>query len=805
VVYARINDEISQICSWADEFVPNYFGTLAWSLDGMLLEDYVHLFKECLLFYEVDPTREEIMDLVYALTRQLTPFLSIDGGRISLLYESLRLAIWDELKDDEKNFHDILAILNRIHTREDHRPEDYRKLLYHIVRMEPKSARSKLKCDGLILEVLTYCSAADLTAAFYEGAALGQEYFSTMGDFFAKTGTRLDVFPETLFMELTQYGDPDNPLVTALLGLERRYGPKAFFLPDDDRDGSGLVAKEYAYPDKSVSVYSADSCIVMKRGKVLQILDPNTLKIERMMQLSSVNGVILTEGDRFFLVYDSDQPESMETWSLPYLNRISSLSGLNVPKEYWSVELDFYVWNGEVFVVLRRWNSDHSSYMRLMRLNDGAMIFQRESTEYQDSSMGPIRYTQCRVAHVFAGGCLVLHNRGNNELSLVSLRDGAVVWEETQSRSGHMYAAADQTHLCIWYTTMNETMAWMFSLEGPQPRLIQHKSVSPLDGPVALVDHKLFVLRRNGMAVYDLSLDLLGSLAMEIPVHDAESGEPLLEVRGDFLLLYLDEKLVFFRFSDLMRRLEPQELPRFAPKKAAFRPDEKQAGYITDLPSGESIWYCSFHDHLIIPNIETGDSAWRLKIIRNYDYKCVFRYDYQEYTINGAQIFTGERRVKTGTIPTVVIAQRLDCNVPGRQKYRLHQIDLVVYEHVYRAVAGAVCGTDFSHFDEVYLEGPEIGQIDIYSLGAREITRTVQISDFYPTFPKVVRFRDWLIWHESFNSDLLYVYDLAQDRPLFTQRMEYELHELYVDHDTGTLYSRYHDGSYHTWRIHYPD
>lgn len=665
VVIARIREEMRQLYfhrrpgSWGDTLTEVFLGTLACSQEGVPAEEYPFLFGEMAPEAGQGLSQEEILDDVYGLIRQLEPYLTVDGDRINFLYESFRLAVLDVFGKQKERFHRLLAGLYSKKAKAGHESRDYVQLLYHLVRMEGQQAAVSMRDPALWMEVLTYADAWALSEAFLDGAALGLEGFEEMGGFFAKTGARLNVNPQSLFMELERYTDSANPVAADALAQACNFLNLTYFEPLDepgtdpgDRPApAALLQREYIAADKYEKIYPADACFVLKRRREIHILNRKTLKEERVLKPECGSGEKMqctARKDRLYVLYESFDSGSVyrtELYSLPELERIGDGKEWRTQESFgagWSIQGA----GDHLYGFFEQRREDESQIVRVVDFTAGEVIFRKHLTDFYVKEMGALEgrpYKYIGQQHQFAGDYLILGDKGNGRVTLVSLICRRAVWENEGLMHSSLYAASEGDRLCFKLSAygQKERIFWVQTKEDGSFDISERQLELPSCSRMSLAGGRIFELADGSIAVWDEQFHLQGyaNLQMSRPM---QSWAGRMERWEDSLIVYWDDRIQYYPWQEFLQALSREK-------------HQKAAGILYDSMLHDG-WHYTLKNPLVRYNPLTGQKEEE----EEDDYRKEYRYDsdilYRGKYLTGVNHRSGVYCVKN--IDTMTLALR---------------------------------------------------------------------------------------------------------------------------------------------------
>lgn len=533
-------------------------GTMAFARESIRLSYYEYMIRN-LTDIKTSPDKGAVADLVYSLVQRLGDYLSVDGDRCGFRYESLRLAVNDMMENDRKIMHQILTGYYHCLTEKFHEQADYVQLLYHLVRSKREMAEDILTRPGFLLDTITHAGAGILADAFYDGASLGNPDFEEPGRFFGRTAARLDVNPDTLFMELEDSGLNENPLVQVILSKKEHFHKGGYFRRCD-RKQDDLLMKELLYGESFPRIYPQDSYLVRYsfRDGVIYTVNHDTMKIGRMFFLADIvpdfiendnradymykrqRKLDVQDGCLYFHQHCSGYPTLTEIYHLPEFELIARY--IHKPADEWSL-WEIHGAGEMVYGLYCKDITDEKLDLLVLLENTGEEIY---------------RQTIADMDRRFIGHYLVLMDRKSGELKIISLKEGAVIWECTAEKEASLRIAAEGT---CFYVLVRDMVCRFRIDNGILCPLGVKKTPYNLYDTASLIDGNLYLLETGALHILDSSLKPFGSYELNLGyTGDSESKSGAFRKWKNYLISYQDNKIQYFDYQRFMDTIPSYQL-----------------------------------------------------------------------------------------------------------------------------------------------------------------------------------------------------------------------------------------------------
>ena len=428
-VLMRVKRELKGTCFDADGAMFLFFCVLAHAqqgLDGQVFQRACRLLNG---WDEAVISDRQVLDLVYGLARELEPFLVLDGDRIALRYDSLRQAIRQGYTEEGRQFANVLlAHAFYLQTKDSRDPEDARTSLMHSVSGTEEHIRALFRYPDWIVTMIRY-GGAEMVAKSCDALIRQRNMheFSDLAKVLRKAAARLDVNPNTLFMELDRFGDHDNPVTAALLRAGKDFDTGVMLRPRYQANAAEALCWEYAHPKSSSGCEVwAEPYFVYVSNAVLKVVDLRTQDTVHVMHLSRDARIKLAvDGETLFLCrFDAECSRvRISRYRLPDMQPLGETASLNCPYgAIWSI----HAWNGKVYAMQFEPRGGLGRGGRYT-----ASCLDTETVLFQEVIHSDFHYQLC-------GAWLVYRHDGSGIGRVLSLDDGKCLFEDQHLGTDHL-------------------------------------------------------------------------------------------------------------------------------------------------------------------------------------------------------------------------------------------------------------------------------------------------------------------------------------------------------------------------------
>ncbi len=567
----------------SENFADVFFGGLACTregLDGDMFYRVSSRFSDAGL---EDLSKEQVCDLVYGLARELEPFLVLDGDKILLRYDSLRRAYIQLAPYVPVLIHSGLSIAFGERAMLDDYPRFMECSMYHIINALEEFIPGYFRNVGAIIWIIRN-NGTKLLADTFRSLAYerGLSDFENPAQVLSNTASRLDTYPETLFMELRRYGDINNPVIKSILERENEYSDKRHLIPLNQPGAASLVQEEYIFTGKYISGvgYSAPYYAIYGED-VIKIIDSRTGKLVNIFYTEARKDFYdmyrIAAGDNLLYVIHLNKGNilSWKCYSLPELNLVEECYAPDIAQTY---PQSYKVVNGKLYALFvgRVKNDKDGGMFNASPTEPSLVCFNTKETLFSASFSDDCQYQ-------FLGKYLVLRDSGSGNWYIVRTVDGKVLVQDVflgyeRVPRVNLYAGGANLHaglgktLCVWIsgadiidgkTEIVYDIRNYGILENGELELIANLDNSELScSCVNVLSSGHIITEAKGViSVLDERFNILGSKDLGDAVQSSEewSGKFYL-ADNDTLLVFHSKKIQKLSFKTLLASLKGEQI-----------------------------------------------------------------------------------------------------------------------------------------------------------------------------------------------------------------------------------------------------
>lgn len=482
-LFARIAREVKQL-GVSEAFADLFFGCLAVAQAGINGDMFIYGARMLSNAGLETLSDADIRDQFNSLARELEPFFVFDGDKLSMRYNSMSRAYTETNASFLPTIHALNTGIFYDSATNEENTEHMKHALYHITHAVESFIYKFFSSADVVMWTLKHMGAAPLVKAFRTiGRTRNLADFEHLADLFAKAEARLDIYPETLFTELTRYGNAENPVVKSLLEQREKY-EKPHFVPLYQAESQMILDREYALPEEKLYGFAFnDPYYIVYEGEQINVIDRRTNELTNILfkQETGFYGIcrIAAGNDLLFVSYWGmgglkDGFNYCECYTLPDLSFVSRIDKLCV--DYTS-PYELFVLDGMLYAYFNRplgkfgdaeeRRTEHS----LVCISTNQVLFQEI-------------FTGDGTHHV-VGQHLTLYDHGSGNWQILRIKDGQVlvkehfIGEDEQlarhplAGAANLYAALAGNLLCLYMSGSNaEKVADTFRLTNEQQTLL---------------------------------------------------------------------------------------------------------------------------------------------------------------------------------------------------------------------------------------------------------------------------------------------------------------------------------------------
>lgn len=450
----------------SEYFADIFFGCLACTHEGIDGDLFYRTIRSLSDTGLNNLSKQDIYDLVYGLSRELEPFLVLDGNKLFLRYDSLRRAHFQLVSYIHPCVHSALSIAFAERAMNDNDPHYMECAMYHITNAIEDFIPGYFQNAYAILWLIRHNGSKLLADTFHTLAYdRGFSVFENPAQVISHAGARLDTYPETLFMELRRYGDTNNLVIKNILENEKNYKDKKYLIPLNPPGTAALLKNEYALPKKYVHgmEYNAPYYILFTED-IIKVVNSRNLKLINLLYTESRQTMydsfrIKAGNDLLYLIHlNKGRLISWKCYSLPNLNLIEEC---NNPDIVQTSPQNFKVVNGKLYALYVNRTETGSNKISLnpSSTSPSLVCINTKETLFSASFSGDCHYK-------FLGEYLILRDTDSGNWCIIRTIDGKVLIKDTflgydhiprinmYAGGANLYAGIGKT-LCVWLSGAN--------------------------------------------------------------------------------------------------------------------------------------------------------------------------------------------------------------------------------------------------------------------------------------------------------------------------------------------------------------
>jgi len=556
------------------------FGCLACAqsgMDGTMLAEAA----ACVKGWE-DIPRQQIIDTVYALARELEPFLVLDGDRISIRYDSLRRAILSEMVPLVIQYiHVMLCVAFSGRACREDSAEDLVMAAYHVCHASEDFIANFFRTVPMLMRCIKKCGTGLLADTCRELVqARGLQDYAELGRVLDMVGVRVDTCPDTLFMELRRYADLQNPAIQSILEQESAQAALQYFQPLKPAGIGSMAQQEYGLNDPDIQgvEYTAGYLLICTK-KLLKVVDQHTQKTVNILYFSapedgSYTKRHITTGDGLVYLSEWDMNSTLKGWKCYNVPDLERIDQGGVTTDYHTLD-HLQVVDGRLYGLFQH-------HLRYDKPNPGKGVISR----LVNLHTGDVTYchrSQGNCHALFRSPVAIFRDEETGIFTVIRANDGKELTSDKfvgkcdAATSGlldgtaNLYAVCG-SHLYIWLSGclvkdralqhLTELRKYAFAPDGTLA-LVQRTSpelqTSAVFGSIhcsnlqLLGDRYLITESSGRVSFLDTQLQALGHLDLENTITATEewSGRFLLS-GDDEMMVFHPKKLQYYRLSQLL-------------------------------------------------------------------------------------------------------------------------------------------------------------------------------------------------------------------------------------------------------------
>ena len=572
-VLYRIRKQLS------DQRVPEhfffmFFGCLACTIDGLDGDLFYRASRRLANEELLALTKEQVCDMVYALARELEPFFVLDGNKILYRYDSFRRAFLSLAPHYIEACHSMLSTAFAEMAMSDDIPVYMEHALYHIANAQESFIPAYFENVYAILWAIRHNGAKHIADTMHTIVTKrGLSDFENPARVISMANTRLDTYPETLFMELNRYGDQENPIVKNILKMESDYKEYKHLIPLGDPGATALIYDEYLLSNQYISAVQYDApYYVIDLDNQIRIVDSRTSELINILYIGKKKDIydnyrITVVDHRLYITYwNKEGLRAWESYGLPDFTVIAQCESPKISPLYPD---KLTIVDGELYALC---TNQSNSIQVLVCINTGETLY--------SSSFGK----DCEAK--LMGNYLTLRNSNTGKWYIVRVKDGKILVEDTflgyenvpridKYAGGANLRAGLGKSLCIWLTgvdvvngkstSAHEYRNYRILDNGDLELIASSKERFMSISSVSVLSDGHIIVECNGfICVLDKMLHVLGYYDLQDTVYSTKewSGRFAL-MEDDTLLIFRSKMIQKLSFLRLLTSLD-KEIPEIS-------------------------------------------------------------------------------------------------------------------------------------------------------------------------------------------------------------------------------------------------
>ena len=557
-------------------FTMVFLGILAYALEAIDIKTYKEVF---LNLYADEMEKEgifldedEIMDSVYTLARHLSPYLVVDGDRISFLYDSFRTASKKRYKAYASALHTFLFSMYFDYSKNDDETYSFDNLnsseikcmTYHALHAS-ESIFMNLITDAFFIHALVKKAGA-LHVSQILNEAVSMNYCSAelkeISKCILSNSVKLNANPDTLFYEFKKGIASSNIIVKNWLEQAVAEMDLVYFSPVTRKEiTTAIPSHEIAYKDFSVSTkkYPIEDNLVYVTlpvapknsdcpNSVIYIQNLETEEMEISYELPyAVSRCHVDQNDLYIEARENtDGKTKIEIYRIPSLECIFSKENLpKLPEDfYWQKHCHGY--HGDLYEIALSKSTPLQA--RVYRLNDGKVLHE---------TLFPKDCTTLSVDYKFFGPFLSEHNKDNGSLKLWFLPTNTLLLEETTKINP--YIGTIDGNLFYYCQKYEGKKVYQYQFNDSSVILLKQSQLESktdfsIEFAEAELGHLFVIDYNNGLHVYDKNLQYKGYLKNGFGF-SATTAQPIFYHWKNHLQLVERNRLHFYQLEELLSSL----------------------------------------------------------------------------------------------------------------------------------------------------------------------------------------------------------------------------------------------------------
>ena len=409
----------------------------------------------------------------YVLLRGAESYLSVSGDRVSFRYDSIRQAV-KALPEIEKEA-DLCDTLALSYLRNAEKEEDagaMKNALYFTLRGTEEFARKMLSLPRFLRLSIRLLGAQE-TAELLQDSGNGAVDITALADALIQTARRLDVYPETLFMELRSVGDAEDPLIRAILEKEGEADQWQYLTEQNPEQNTSRILRQRDLSDYQ-QLFNLPQGILAVGYRYMTLFDPATLIPQNTVPVSGGSwSRVMDDRELYMLKRDFRKKDDgtrfcvfdCVKYDLQTLGQTGSFRITGIPED---VVPSFHAWNGKLYVMMAASDDNNKSWdVAVWNITDKKEICRKHletitlrNTDHPDEAAFYTFLLQTPPRFYPVGRYIFFDDKEKSLLHFIDLSEERPFHEMTVPRLGNIYAAFDRDDIYTQHRETEETVIY---------------------------------------------------------------------------------------------------------------------------------------------------------------------------------------------------------------------------------------------------------------------------------------------------------------------------------------------------------
>ena len=313
---------------------------------------------------------------------------------------------------------------------------------------------------------------AQETAELLQDSGNGAVDITALADALIQTARRLDVYPETLFMELKAVGDAEDPLIRAILEKEGEADQWQYLTEQNPEQDTSRILRQRDLSDYQ-QLFNLPQGILAVGYRYMTLFEPDKLIPQYTVPVSSGYWSRVTD-DRELYTLERDKHEKDNgsrfcvfdcvKYDLQTLGQTGSFRITGIPED---VVPSFHAWNGKLYVMMAASDDNNKESWDVAVWNITDKEYAENIWKQSHSGISIIRMKRhstlfcCRLRLDFYPWAGTSSSTIRKKLALYFLdlsEKERLVYEMTTPRLSNIYTASDGDDIYVQCCETEETV-----------------------------------------------------------------------------------------------------------------------------------------------------------------------------------------------------------------------------------------------------------------------------------------------------------------------------------------------------------